>query len=170
MVARLSPLSLQVRDLFAEEDLGTFTEEIQVAVDLHDVRMLKLTPMTHRPEFENWRPWTASVPRYGLPVTIPVNPLPDEIGGDKAKPSSDPESLPDYAWGFIEQTLPTRFNPNGRFGRRAPTYSQAQVRACLTTWFPKWPRFKKIPVKSARVALQSFHGRAGPPWMDRLNS
>lgn len=128
-VLRPCALPRQVRDLFLEEDFGTFTDEVQVAVDLHDVRMLKLTPMTHRPEFENWRPWTAAVPRFALPVTIQVDPLPDQVGADKSKASSDPESLPDYAWGFIEQTLPTRYNSNGRFGRRSPTYLQ-QVRAC----------------------------------------
>lgn len=46
-----------VRDLFSEKDLGTFTGSWTGATDLHDVRMVRVTPKTPRREHQEWRPW-----------------------------------------------------------------------------------------------------------------
>lgn len=48
-----------VRDLFAREDLGVFQEKVSLAVDLHDARMVKVSPENHRTHYEDWRPWNA---------------------------------------------------------------------------------------------------------------
>ena len=47
-----------VRDLHAEKDLGTFTESFTGAVDIHDARMLRITPRHVKDEYDNWRPWS----------------------------------------------------------------------------------------------------------------
>ena len=47
-----------VRDLHAEKDLGTFTEGFTGAVDIHDARVLRITPQDVRPEYDSWRPWS----------------------------------------------------------------------------------------------------------------
>lgn len=46
-----------VRDLFAEKDLGTFKGAWTGAVDLHDVRMVRVTPKDHGREQQEWQPW-----------------------------------------------------------------------------------------------------------------
>ena len=46
-----------MRDLFAEKDLGTFRGAWTGAVDLHDVRMVRITPKDARREHQAWRPW-----------------------------------------------------------------------------------------------------------------
>ena len=46
-----------VRDLFAQKDLGTFKGAWTGAVDLHDVRMVRVTPTERRREHLEWRPW-----------------------------------------------------------------------------------------------------------------
>jgi len=47
-----------VRDLHAEKDLGTFAESFTGAVDIHDARILRVTPRDAKPEYVNWRPWS----------------------------------------------------------------------------------------------------------------
>lgn len=47
-----------VRDLHAEKDLGTCTKSFTGAVDIHDARMLKLTPQKVKLEHDSWRPWS----------------------------------------------------------------------------------------------------------------
>ena len=46
-----------VRDLFAEKALGSFKGSWTGAVDLHDVRMVRITPKAARREHSEWRPW-----------------------------------------------------------------------------------------------------------------
>lgn len=48
-----------VRDLHAEKDLGTFSHAFTAAVDIHDARIVKITPRESQPEYEEWRPWSA---------------------------------------------------------------------------------------------------------------
>ena len=48
-----------VRDLHAEKDLGTFTKSFTGEVDIHDARMLKVTPHHVKPQYDTWRPWAA---------------------------------------------------------------------------------------------------------------
>ena len=47
-----------VRDLHATKNLGTFSHAFTAAVDIHDARMVKITPKKIRPGYEEWRPWT----------------------------------------------------------------------------------------------------------------
>lgn len=49
-----------VRDLFAEKDLGTFKGKLTLEVDIHDVRMVKVTPLESSIDHESWRPWHES--------------------------------------------------------------------------------------------------------------
>ena len=46
-----------MRDLFAEKALGSFKGSWTGAVDLHDVRMVRITPKATRREHGEWRPW-----------------------------------------------------------------------------------------------------------------
>lgn len=46
-----------VRDLFATENLGVFEGSLTVSVDLHDARMVKITPEKRKSHHEDWRPW-----------------------------------------------------------------------------------------------------------------
>ena len=46
-----------MRDLFAEKALGSFKGSWTGAVDLHDVRMVRITPKAARREHGEWRPW-----------------------------------------------------------------------------------------------------------------
>ena len=46
-----------VRDLFAAKDLGTFEGELTLVVDLHDARMVKITPEVPEKHHDSWRPW-----------------------------------------------------------------------------------------------------------------
>ena len=46
-----------MRDLFAEKALGSFKGSWTGAVDLHDVRMVRITPKAARREHSEWRPW-----------------------------------------------------------------------------------------------------------------
>ncbi len=46
-----------VRDLFAEKNLGTFLGSWTGAVDIHDVRMVRITPKDRREQHQEWRPW-----------------------------------------------------------------------------------------------------------------
>ena len=52
-----SDAAATVRDLHAEKNLGTFTGSFTAAVDIHDARMVKISPKKSKPEFEHWRPW-----------------------------------------------------------------------------------------------------------------
>ena len=56
-----------VRDLFAAKDLGIFEGSLTLAVDLHDARMVKVTPEQHRSHYEDWRPWKSTATQ-GLQV------------------------------------------------------------------------------------------------------
>ena len=47
----------RVRDLFAEEDLGTFKGSLTLPVDIHDARMVSIEPVEGTKEHEEWRPW-----------------------------------------------------------------------------------------------------------------
>ncbi len=49
-----------VRDLFAAEELGVWEENLTLSVDLHDARMVKITPEKHEGHHEDWRPWKSS--------------------------------------------------------------------------------------------------------------
>ena len=53
-----SDVEVTVRDLHAEKDLGTYTKSFTGAVDIHDARMLKLTPQKVKLEHDSWRPWS----------------------------------------------------------------------------------------------------------------
>ncbi len=53
-----SDVEATVRDLHAEKDLGTFTESFTGAVDIHDARMLRITPHKSTVDYESWRPWS----------------------------------------------------------------------------------------------------------------
>ena len=46
-----------VRDLFAEKDIGTATKSLTLPVDIHDVRMVRLSPKKSEEEHSAWRPW-----------------------------------------------------------------------------------------------------------------
>ena len=48
---------MEVRDLFAEEDLGTAKGSLTLSVDIHDARMVKLQPKMLSPRHHAWRPW-----------------------------------------------------------------------------------------------------------------
>ena len=52
-----SDIYATVRDLHAEKDLGVFTRSFTGEVDIHDARMLRVTPHQLRPEYDSWRPW-----------------------------------------------------------------------------------------------------------------
>ena len=52
-----------VRDLHAEKNLGTFRRAFTAAVDIHDARIVKITPKKVRPGYEEWRPWTQDANR-----------------------------------------------------------------------------------------------------------
>ena len=54
-----SDVKATVRDLHAEKDLGTFAKSFTGMVDIHDARMLKVTPHHVKPEYDSWRPWAA---------------------------------------------------------------------------------------------------------------
>lgn len=54
-----SDVKATVRDLHAEKDLGTYTQSFTGEVDIHDARMLKVTPHHVKPEYDTWRPWAA---------------------------------------------------------------------------------------------------------------
>lgn len=54
-----SHIKATVRDLHAEKDLGSFTKSFTGEVDIHDARMLKVTPHHVKPEYDSWRPWAA---------------------------------------------------------------------------------------------------------------
>lgn len=45
-----------VRDLYAEADLGTFTDSFAAEVTAHDVRVVRITPLGGRAH-DSWRPW-----------------------------------------------------------------------------------------------------------------
>ncbi|KAL4435858.1 hypothetical protein ABPG77_000620 [Micractinium sp. CCAP 211/92] len=47
-----------VRDLYAEADLGTFTDSFAAEVTAHDVRVVRITPLGGRTH-DSWRPWHA---------------------------------------------------------------------------------------------------------------
>ena len=53
-----SDIEASVRDLHAEKDLGTFTESFTGAVDIHDARMLRITPRSSKVDCDSWRPWS----------------------------------------------------------------------------------------------------------------
>ena len=55
-----SDVEATVRDLHAEKDLGTFTEEFTGAVDIHDARMLRITPRHVSLQYDDWRPWSGA--------------------------------------------------------------------------------------------------------------
>lgn len=46
-----------MRDLFAEKDLGSFKGSWTGAVDLHDVRVVRVTPQQPERKHSDWRPW-----------------------------------------------------------------------------------------------------------------
>lgn len=48
-----------VRDLFAQADVGTFTGNATIAVPLHGVRALRVTPTNPAYLDTTWRPWVA---------------------------------------------------------------------------------------------------------------
>ncbi|BDA44947.1 Alpha-galactosidase [Coccomyxa sp. Obi] len=50
-------LDATVRDLFAEKDLGTFSGSWTGVVGLHDVRMVKISPIKSASHYKDWRPW-----------------------------------------------------------------------------------------------------------------
>ncbi|KAL3147729.1 hypothetical protein ABBQ32_002471 [Trebouxia sp. C0010 RCD-2024] len=54
-----SNVKATVRDLHAEKDLGTFMHSFTGEVDIHDARMLRVTPHHVRPKYDRWRPWGA---------------------------------------------------------------------------------------------------------------
>lgn len=63
-----------VRDLFAEKNLGTFKGSWTGAVDLHDVRMVRITPKDKRREHQEWRPWLQhSALHAALRAQLPQN-------------------------------------------------------------------------------------------------
>ena len=77
-----------VRDLFAEKDLGTFKGAWTGAVDLHDVRMVRITPKDARREHQEWRPWVQhgalhAALRASLPLNSAVPGRPDKLARAK---------------------------------------------------------------------------------------
>lgn len=50
-------IEVEVRDLFAKKDLGSVSGSLTLPVDIHDVRMVKLTPKKPESEHHSWRPW-----------------------------------------------------------------------------------------------------------------
>lgn len=45
-----------VRDLYAEADLGTFTDSFTAEVTAHDVRVVRIVPLGGKAH-DSWRPW-----------------------------------------------------------------------------------------------------------------
>ncbi|KAI7846119.1 hypothetical protein COHA_000380 [Chlorella ohadii] len=82
-----------VRDLYAERDLGTFTDSFSASVTAHDVRVLRITPLERSADLDSWRPWhqqpmltptDEAPPSFAdlLPsgnAQLPGNRLPEEI-------------------------------------------------------------------------------------------
>jgi hypothetical protein len=46
-----------VRDLFAEQNLGVYSGHWTGVVGLHDVRMVKISPVESLSKYKEWRPW-----------------------------------------------------------------------------------------------------------------
>lgn len=61
---------MSVRDLFASEDLGDFEKELTVTVDLHDARMVKITPEKPKSHHETWRPWDRGLNALKMPNDV----------------------------------------------------------------------------------------------------
>ena len=53
-----------VRDLFAEQDLGTFTDSFSASIAVHDVAAVRVTPLDGLMD-DSWRPW------HGQPIYAP---------------------------------------------------------------------------------------------------
>jgi len=49
-----------VRDIYAEEDIGIFTDSFTASISGHDSFVGKITPLSMKSDFVNWRPWHAS--------------------------------------------------------------------------------------------------------------
>lgn len=54
-------LQANVRDLFAEKDLGIYTGSFTATVDVHDAATLKISPVVHQPHHRSWRPWQGTL-------------------------------------------------------------------------------------------------------------
>ena len=46
-----------VRDVYAQQDIGTFTKAFSAVVELQDAQMFKITPIFYREEYDRWQPW-----------------------------------------------------------------------------------------------------------------
>jgi alpha-galactosidase len=57
LIGYTSSTRATVRDLIAEQNLGSFTGEFSSKVLWHDVLMLKVTPLDPEERSTNWRPW-----------------------------------------------------------------------------------------------------------------
>ena len=80
-----------MRDLFAEKNLGTFKGAWTGAVDLHDVRMVRITPKDNRREHQEWRPWVQhgalhAALRAVLPLSRAVPGRPDKLARAAQQP------------------------------------------------------------------------------------
>lgn len=73
-----SDVKATVRDLHAEKDLGTFRHSFSGEVDIHDARMLRVTPHHVRPQYDSWRPWgaeeVAAHEQRGISLRLPSYP------------------------------------------------------------------------------------------------
>jgi alpha-galactosidase len=63
-----------VRDLYAERDLGTFTDSFSAPVTAHDVRVLRIMPLEQRADLDSWRPW------HSQPMFQPTDEAPPAFG------------------------------------------------------------------------------------------
>ena len=64
-----SGMKAHVRDLFAERDIGTSSDTFTAGVDIHDVVMVKITPLQSKQNFESWRPW-AQQPMHSKSASV----------------------------------------------------------------------------------------------------
>jgi len=46
-----------VRDMYAKRTIGNFTHGFDGVADIHGCMALRLTPVSNKPEYKNWRPW-----------------------------------------------------------------------------------------------------------------
>lgn len=100
-----------VRDVYAEQDLGTFTGSFSAAIATHDVVVLRIKPVDG-PADEAWRPWHGQLLYAAQPANLAV---------------PEPQVwIPDYAGGQRKQQKQARLpgaGPGTASGNGPPTFA-----------------------------------------------